>query len=355
MWQFFGVREVLNRRELKEAFSDFTGAEPIIATMPTGRVSATIRCFKQSPRPVVILDRGAVSLWHWTAICYAQLMKKYSVSDEDVVYTYDPDLVTSDFSDLGTRTPINVLAGHLAELAITGTLTQSAVGRFDVFESPLQTERILDDAIVHIGDFILGHEMGHFVCGHVKGGQGHSLVDDYRTNWTQEFEADQFGIALATSRLQMGVQQEGISIFAVMSLLSVVDFFLWSFQALEMLVSRFQYGTDTRLATKTHPSSTRRRVEVARTMVASMHSRSTDKGAGSSEVLERCMSALRSNMDAHATFWSHVIHLATAQLSVRRNDGESFLSPLWKMYDPLPRSTLSCDEAWEIEDVFERS
>lgn len=354
---YFGL--VLNRMALDKVLDGWgvpKNGRPVFATMPTGLASASVKHFAQFDRTVYFIDRGTIQLVLWAAYAMGRISKWVGATPQVVSYDYDEALLGFDADSLSETHPTWELGAPISEYVLTGTVLSTPPWTADC---PADKYRVYDSVASSAFHFILGHEYGHFAAGHLRASGG-----DRETLWSQEFEADRYGYQIAGS-----IEQDLSPGGSTHPLMAVtigchIDFFLWALECVEILVAQRRYNQTVRLATPTHPSSTRRRVELNRTVTRSLAVALSNNvpsimkwlrwiGLKSQQekLYERAETMYQDRAKAHARFWSHVVFAADKMIDTAIKEGVE-ISPIWDTLLPLPNSTVACERPWHEEDRF---
>lgn len=339
--------------ELQEVFR-FT--PPIIATMPTGSLSASIH--EHNARSVLFFDTGIISLTNLTAITFTKLMKPMTHGESNQTFlTYDKSLLTVTEKTKIDDHPALEMALLIAELLENGVVQREIIEFAN--EAPNSLSLLYDDCLSAAINFVLGHEIGHIseAC-KTEAIRSATSANTTHSRWLEEFEADKIGLLTAFSSYLKTLNTKEVDLMYLIGAASKIDFFLWAICSIELLVSYIRTGKYGRMATEHHPSATRRRVELAKYAIQCVEDSLYPNGTGIREKLlfwknpknkvEPYERVLKANMNAHALFWSSVMHLVKGVLPT---DKQQPHSPLWNSLQPLHGATDDCSRPWLHEDL----
>ncbi len=184
-----GIEEAL------KGFGDVLPRPVILGTLPTGRVNGMAMALPANPYILVVFEDGLFG--------FANLLAK--AISRCFVFQGDEDgrlAFSTKFEDC--REELNANPEIMRRFA-------EVMFAYLVAGNPLAAPSYLpEERYIHLSDmlrtsmetFVLAHEYGHVVCGHLNSektkGQmlGTAEVEEFKTNWNQEFEADVKGLEL---------------------------------------------------------------------------------------------------------------------------------------------------------------
>lgn len=327
---------------------------PIVATMPHGSLSASAHWYGAEKRRILFFDSGLIPFTSWVAYSYCRILKEVSLQDGSLsAYTYDEALLQRDPEKIFVDHPAIEVAGVLARLVNDGIISEGSPWGFT---PPPERELIFDDCMSDALNFVVGHELGHLGFMHREiGSDPRVKISGKLQEWQEELACDAFG-RLVAHTAYADLLQSAPDPNLYIGQTSRIDFFLWGFCAIEYLVSFARYGSAKRMATESHPSNTRRRIELNRYSMDLVRQKFFKSGLLSRGIgfwrrsegeveLERLQSNLQLNLDANAVFWSIVIHACVPLLRKGHH------SPLWNSLRSLKNASLACERPWQTEDA----
>lgn len=305
----------------------------VFGTIPSGQPSATIAALRGSRSPAVLLDVGLQRALPWVSLLYAIMMEPVGPGGYHMV----PSRVTEDGNAIAVALG---LADRLVEYLTIGVIgyPPNVEGRPEWMSQIERSQAYVTEL------FIVGHEIAHLLLGHVRveppsGGHKQSLpghVDPIQTtvqSHAEEFDADLLGLKLAILANRAVLSSKSVQEQALHDgqAVAFIEFFLWFYQAIEVLLCRQRFGQDSYYAdTESHPSATLRRFTFKQRAV---HYLTGDPRLRNSGLDELIVQNLNSNGHCHSHVWSIVIHVAHSKLQQKLAAGGS-LAPIWNALRP---------------------
>lgn len=214
-------------KEIEEAATDLSMSipiHPLVGTLPTGRVNAMTIALPSSNEYLVIFDPEVFKFAYFLSqVLTRALPVKLDRDSGNLHYSTDENDWTE---NIGKHPEIlehfqEVLLAYLRGSLIDASIhvsvnpdsltTEGSVRMRDIYIPPygVNTENLL--ALILFNSmilFIMGHEYGHIIGGHLSQGQtaltllGEEKVDEVFYSWKQEIEADYTGLGLAINAMQ---------------------------------------------------------------------------------------------------------------------------------------------------------
>jgi hypothetical protein len=356
MYAWFGIKQAAKKRNI------FISDDPVvIATMPHEMCSGSIVRFAGHNRPVILVDRGLFTLIHWIGFLQLNLCRPVATRFSIPAYTYDDSIV-----DYAKHPPTDSHPVVLLGLQLVSLLTEGAL---QPWQSPADTvddsyARMLQQTLVTLTTFVVAHEVGHLCLGHTGRGldTDESATSSTKASllWQQEFEADAFALRMTADVHADMLEAQHLHPLMISGIQTTIDSLMWPLQVIEMMVSELRHGQPIRSATRTHPSSTRRRIELNRASGRLMRQVELELGGQAAprwfqiwrkqpRAAQQAIEVLQSNVGVNAVVWSHVANAARQSMRTLRL-GADKVSPIWRGLVPLHGSTLECAQDWEEED-----
>ncbi len=140
--------------------------------------------------------------------------------------------------------------------------------------------------------FVLGHEYGHVVAGHLTAAAGRTAllpgegVEALEYSWRQEHEADIYGSLLSTAAMQTVKRLDaGLSYWGS-------DLFFSAMDVMDRAVSLLRTGDETRQTIGSHPPAGQRRAVLRDTLRRQLGEEHANRVVSLGELLERVVAAL---------------------------------------------------------------
>jgi hypothetical protein len=169
---------------------------PVFASLPSGRVNAMAMRFSDTGDQAILFEAGLFTFANLAAKVVAQSLPMQKMGKQ-VAFSWDLDKVRAQLD----RSPD--ITRHWLD-ALLSYVSKGNPGRAEAY---VLQEPYVQTLTHHLFDgfelFVMGHEYGHIVAGHLSGGQvvasalGQEVADEILFRWEQEVEADQIGTALS--------------------------------------------------------------------------------------------------------------------------------------------------------------
>ena len=275
-----GIEDVLPEMNIKVIHS------PIFGSLPTGRVNGMALKVPGDEHVIILLEDG---LFHFANLAAKAVCGMFPLSGGKEDRTTFP---TSE-EDLGRAFASQPQNGaRFLELLLAYVFGGHPYLAQSYLLHPEHQQ--LANVLMHSFElFVLGHEYGHFVCGHLSSGNtkkamfGAESSDEIITSWQQEFEADTKGLEVTLAVMQ----KQGFDL-AVAFL--GADFFFGCVEIVERAISIARSGEIAADLASTHPPTASRR-EMLRKLLS--HSVPKDVAQGPLRLCEIVNSILQQ-------FWS---------------------------------------------------
>lgn len=239
------IEEVLAERNMG------LNPSPIFGSLPTGRVNGVALKVPDTDQVIVLIEDGLFGFANLAAKAVARLFPFKGDEDGRLIFS----TASSDWQLQFTAKP------EVSERFLELILAYILGGH------PHKAKAYLPDANYEVVSsvlcgsmelFVLGHEYGHFVCGHLNEGSTRKAMiggedsDKIATNWQQEFEADVRGLEYMLAVMGKRGFDLSLSFWGA-------DFFFCCIDIVEKAVSTIRTGSSDVHLSSTHPPTNMRR------------------------------------------------------------------------------------------------
>jgi hypothetical protein len=328
MRSFYNLRRTSMLSLRVERLSGLEIDQLVFGTIPSGQPTATIVTLRGSKAPAILIDVGLFRALPWVSLLYGIMMAPVGGSGCQMV----PARITEDPNAIAVGLAV---ADRLVEYLLTGV-----IGHPPRVEGKPEWMVKIERSQVYVTEiFIVGHEIAHLLLGHVgefTSQREEDAIQVSAISHAEEFDADLLGLELA-----IHANRAALSINAPMSLelqaihdtqaVAFVEFYLWFYQAIEVLLCRQRFGDEIHHGdTESHPSAALRRFTFVQSAVNYL---STEGAFRSSGIGTAMKESLDSQRNCHSYVWSVIIQVAQSKLQEKLKSG-SALAPVWSSLRP---------------------
>ena len=275
---------------------------PVFGTLRTGCVNGMAANIRNDSHYLILLDDGILGFANLFAKCVAQYFPFRGVEDESLSFSTDREEILREItsnSELQVRffDVVQAYAVHGFPHAARQYFLQSrAMHLAGMIRDMMET-------------FIMAHEYGHCIAGHLESGKAMSLnmnadavaqasAGDLKTivpeSWEKEFEADLIGLVLTLEVMRQGNLSPTLGYLGVDLVFACIDL-------LEQSLGVLEHGEIVEHRLDTHPPARQRRERLSQAMQQLTHEQIAGPAlelvatasVGTEFMTERVMSALR--------------------------------------------------------------
>jgi hypothetical protein len=230
-------------------------SSPAFGTLPTGRVNAMTVAIPDSSDHVVLFED---QLFLFALLLSKALARAFPVTPGD-----EPGLhFSTDLQTIQRRIDEDPsVVGRFADVVLAYAVHGRPGAAQQYLPEPAYAQ-LSDILRESMEAFVLGHEYGHVVAGHLTGAQAVSRalaadeVDEIDFAWDQEYEADTLGVLLSLTAMNRERQVDAsLSFWGA-------DLFFSAMDVMDRAVSLLRYGDETLTVLGTHPPSPNRRAVI---------------------------------------------------------------------------------------------
>ena len=265
-------------------------SRPVIGTLPLHDINARTVLIPGSTEHLVLFDRGLFTFALLLAKAIAQAFPIRDGQDDQIIV------------DLSRE----AIAGHIAQNPNVSTRFIQALGGYimgrpskapQYFATPFYNY-ISEFMISSLELFILGHEYGHVVAGHLTAeAPTAALLPDaadsaeaVEYSWKQEYEADFYGEVLSIVAMNKRFKDASD---AIKFKYAGSELFFGAVDTVDRAISTIAYGHDkSRRVSFSHPPSSQRRLNIRQSLPEIMRSEHVASAVEMGEILEDAMEVL---------------------------------------------------------------
>ena len=245
------------RREVEQSIRDLglpLPAPPAFGSLPTGQVNALTIAVPRSDEHVILFEDElfTFALLFSKAVVRAFPSTGQADADGNVGFTLEPAAVQQRVRD--DPSVLDRFADVVLAYALTGNPS-----RAEQYWPEADYGRLAELARESMELFVLGHEYGHIIAGHLGDASVErrmlpaQSVDEVSYAWGQEFEADYIGVALGVRSMN---RSKGVD--ASLSFWGA-DLFFSALDVMDRCTSLLRHGDEGVQTLGSHPPSAERR------------------------------------------------------------------------------------------------
>jgi hypothetical protein len=268
-------------------------SRPVIGTLPLHDINARTVLIPGSTEHLVLFDHG---LFVFALLLAKAIAQAFPIRDgqngqgDQIILDLSREAIVGNITE-------NPAVSRRFIQALSGYIMGRPSNAPQYFTTPFYTH-ISQFMINSLELFILGHEYGHVIAGHLSAEtptaallpDAANSAEAVEYSWKQEYEADFYGEVLSIVAMNEKFKDAGD---AMKFKYAGSELFFGAVDAVDRAISTIAYGHDrSRRASFTHPPSSQRRLNIRQSLPGIMQSEHAASAVQMGEIIEDAMEVL---------------------------------------------------------------